>query len=391
MKLAGKIGFRKVMVGLFALYFFFIFVFFKISNPVKLVEEVNLYYPNVDGYLSHLTPGMLQYLPNQWVADFLFNIARGRLTTALPYAEILLSVTVIAFCICLLVAHRFYYKSWLVSLQVQSDARAPYDPTKIKLIDFRSGSLLPSQLEVLLKKEFFTFFREASQWIHLVVMIVLSGLFAVSVSNLKLQLRVLDVQFLTYLILFAFGGFLVSSLALRFSYPMIGLEGSAFWTMRSCPIKENKIFFVKLAISIIMVLILAEFVAISSNIPFVRMTERRPLLMWFGIFSAMWISLATVSLNLGLGGYFANYSEKNPIRAASTQGATLTFLLTLVYLIVLVVIIIVPLSSYFESLFIFKQFKTEIIVIPGTIFGIISYLLSVFGIIVGLRSMRRDF
>jgi hypothetical protein len=113
--------------------------------------------------------------------------------------------------------------------------------------------------------------------------------------------------------------------------------------------------------------------------------------MWFGIFSAAWISLTTVSLNLGLGGYFANYSEKNPIRAASTQGATLTFLLTLVYLILLVVIIIVPLSSYFESLFIFKQFKTEIIVIPGTIFGIISYLLSVFGIIVGLRSMRRDF
>lgn len=184
---------------------------------------------------------------------------------------------------------------------------------------------------------------------------------------------------------------MVSSLALRFSFPMIGLEGKTFWALRSSPVKENKILFVKFILGFILVFLIAEFVAISSNIPFVRLTVRRPLLLWFGIFSAAWISITTVSLNLGFGGYFADYNERNPIRAASTQGATLAFLSSLAYLILLVVVIIVPLSSYFQSLIVYQTFRTKIIVIPGTLFGVISYLLSVFGIMIGLQSMRRDF
>ncbi len=345
----------------------------------------------MDAYLSQTTPGFLQYLPNQWVAEFLFYVARGEVIKALPYAGILLSITAIAFGICLFVAHRFYYRSWLVSLQVQSAAQAPYDPARKHFLDFRSKSLFSSQIEVLVKKEFFTFFREASQWIHFVVMVILTGLFSVSVSHLDLRLRVLDMQLLTYLVLFAFGGFMVSSLALRFVFPMIGLEGQAFWALRSSPMKESKIFQVKFVLGFLPVFVLAEYIAISSNIPFVKITEMRPLLLWFGIFSAFWISLTTVSLNLGFGGYFANYLERNPIRAASTQGATLTFLVTLLYLFTLVVIVFVPISAYFAMLFRFRYFQTELIVLPGTLFAVVSYLLSALGLIVGLRSCAEIF
>jgi hypothetical protein len=198
-------------------------------------------------------------------------------------------------------------------------------------------------------------------------------------------------QLITYLVLFAFGGFMVGSLALRFVFPLIGLEGQAFWTLRTSPIKESKIFLVKFFMGFLIVLILAEYIAISSNIPFTKITEMRPLLLWFGIFSAFWISLTTVSLNLGFGGYFANYFERNPIRAASTQGATLTFLVTIIYLIVLVALVFVPISTYFTTVFRFQYFPVKLIVLPGTLFAVISCLLSVFGLIIGLRSMRRDF
>ena len=391
MKLAGRVGFRKVMAGLFALYFMFIYLFFDSANPIMLVEKVNRYYPHIDAYLSQTTPVFFHYLPNQWVAEFLFYVARGEILTALPFAGLLLAVTACAFGLCLFVAHRFYYRSWLISLQVQSAEQAPYDPARKRILDFRSRSILSQQWEVLLKKEFFSFFREASQWIHLVVMIVLTGLFAISVSNLNLRIRVMDVQLLTYLVIFAFGGFMVSSLALRFVFPMIGLEGNAFWVLKSSPIKESKIFAVKFLLGFVTVFFLAEYITISSSIPFVRITEMRPLLMWFGIFSAFWISLTTVALNLGLGGYFANFLERNPIRAASTQGATLTFLFSLIYLIVMVVIVLVPVSGYFASLFQFKHFKMDIIVLPGTLYAVVSYLFSALGFVVGLRSLRRDF
>ena len=391
MKLAGRIGFRKVMAGLFIVYFFFIFIFFDSSNPMRLVEKLNRFFPNMDAYLIQSTPEFLRYLPNQWVAEFLYYSARGEMMNALPYVGILLIVTVAAFSVCLYVAHRFYYQSWLVSLQVQSTVQAPTDPVRKHFFDFRSQSSFSSQIEVLLKKEVLTFIREASQWIHLVVMIILTVLFSISVSNLNLRLHVFDMHLITYLVLFAFGGFMVGSLALRFVFPLIGLEGQAFWTLRTSPIKESKIFLVKFFIGFLIVFILAEYIAISSNIPFTKIIEKRLLLLWFGIFSAFWISLTTVTLNLGFGGYFANYFERNPIRAASTQGATLTFLVTIIYLIVLVVLVFVPISAYFTTVFRFQYFPMKLIVLPGALFAVISCLLSAFGFIIGLRSMRRDF
>jgi hypothetical protein len=258
-------------------------------------------------------------------------------------------------------------------------------------MDFRSRSLFSSQSEVLIKKEFFTFIRETSQWIHLAVMIILTGLFAISVSNINLTLHIMDVQLLTYLVMFVFGGFMISSIALRFVFPMIGLEGQTFWALRSSPIKESKIFFIKFVLGIVLVLPIAEYIAIASNIPFISKTELRSLFLWFGIFNAFWISLTMVSFNLGLGGFFANYLERNPIRAASTQGATLTFLAALLYLIVIVVIILVPVSGYFAALFQFKIFRVQTILTAGMILAVVSVLLSALGFIVGLRSMRRDF
>lgn len=391
MKLAGRVGFRKVMAGLFALYFFFIYLFFDSSNPITLVEKVNRFYPNVDEYLSHAAPGYLQYLPNHWVAQFFFYSARGDIMKALPFAGILLFVSIAAFGVLLIAANRFYYRSWLVSLDVQSAAQKIYDPAHRHFMDFRSRSIFSSQSEVLIKKEFFAFIREASQWIHLVVMIILTGLFAISVSKINLTLHIMDVQMLTYLVMFVFGGFMISSIALRFVFPMIGLEGQTFWALRSSPMKESKIFFIKFIIGMVLVLPIAEYIAIASNVPFISKTELHSMLLWFGIFNAFWISLTMVSFNLGLGGFFANYLERNPIRAASTQGATLTFLASLLYLIVIVVIILIPVSGYFAALFQFKIFRVQTILIAGMILGVVSLLLSALGFIVGLRSIRRDF
>jgi amino acid transporter len=98
-----------------------------------------------------------------------------------------------------------------------------------------------------------------------------------------------------------------------------------------------------------------------------------------------------VSFNLGFGGFFVNYRERNPIRAASTQGATLTFLATLLYLIVIVVIILVPVSAYFAALFQFKTFNVKLLLIAEMLIAVASCFLSALGFIVGLRSLRRDF
>jgi hypothetical protein len=159
----------------------------------------------------------------------------------------------------------------------------------------------------------------------------------------------------------------------------------------SAPLNLKKPYFIKFVLGLLLVLIPASLVAIFSNTPFVRMSERRPLLMYFGIYNAFWVTLTLVSLNLGLGGYFANFKEKNPIRIASSQGATLTFLMSLVYLMALVSIIIIPLTEYFQTLFQFVPFDISTIVAPATTLYMLSATLSAFALVVGYRSLQRDF
>lgn len=391
MKAASKLGFRKVVGGLAVLYIAVVVLFFQVSNPITLVQKTQGMDLNADGYIKVLDSGLLSNLPNAWASDVLFFIARGNSALAVTHAAQLLLVTIAVFAVVLFVAHRFYYRSWLVTFEFQARSNTVQSGRRMKLFDFRKKSSLSPQMESLLKKEYFQFFREASQWIHLALMAVMVAVFALSVGNVNLRLRVTTIQTIGYLVLYAFGGFLSCSLALRFIFPAVSMEGNSFWSQRSAPLNLKKPFFVKFALGFLLVLVPALLVAVFSNAPFVRTFEQRPLLMYFGIFSAFWVSLTLVSLNLGLGGYFVNYKEKNPIRLASSQGATLTFLMSLVYLISLVSIVIIPLTEYFQSLFQFLPFEMSTIVAPATTFYMLSASLSAFALVVGLRSLQRDF
>ncbi|MGA3243673.1 MAG: hypothetical protein ABSE41_03595 [Bacteroidota bacterium] len=391
MKVASRWGFRKVMSGLAILYIAMVALFFRYSNPIELVEYGQRLNLDTSASMMGLDSGILANLPNAWVSNVLFYIARGNSALAFIHGARLFLLTAAMFGVVLYVAHRFYYKSWLVTFEFQARSNTVQSGKRMKVFDFRRTSSLRPQMEVLLKKEYFQFFRESSQWIHLALMIVLVGVFAVSVGNLNLKLRVTEIQTVGYLILYAFGGFLSCSLALRFLFPAISIEGKSFWTQLSAPLDLKKPYLIKFTIGFFIVLTLALLVAVFSNAPFVRMSERRPILMYFGVYSAFWVSLTLVSLNLGLGGYFANFKEKNPIRIASSQGATLTFLMSLVYLMTLVSIVIIPLTEYFQSLFQFLPFDISTIVAPATTLYMLSAALSAFALVVGLRSLQRDF
>jgi ABC-2 type transport system permease protein len=387
-KVASKFGFRKVVTGIASLYIVIVVVFFKFSNPITMLEGAGRLQTLS---LSSSGGGILSFMPNALASNVLYYATMDKLLLSIGNAALLLLVTSAMFTFVLFIGRRYYYRTWLMTFEFQAKSNTVASGRRTKLFDFRKHSYLPPQLEVLLKKEFFQFFRESSQWMHLLLLLVLVLVFAISIQNINVSLRVAEILTVGYLILYAFAGFLSCSLALRFVFPAVSLEGKAFWTQLSAPIKLNKVYILKFAIGIVLVFLPALLTSILSNYPYVRMTERRPLLMYFGLFSTAWVTLTLVSLNLGLGAYFANYQEKNPIRVASSQGATLTFLVSLVYLVTLVSIVIIPLQDYFQSLFRFLPFDMSVIVAPGTTVAMLSAGLSAFALVVGYRSLQRDF
>ncbi len=387
MKIASHIGIRWLLAAVTVVYLSAIYVYFRITNPVQLVAEVMKHFPFVNEYFGYLDPPFVRFLPNHWVSEFLYWWINGDEGRAIPYFMILILTTVGLMILAGLLARRLYYKSWLAA----SDARSLRGPggaiSGPRLMVFGRRGFFAPQTDVIMKRDFWMFFREPSQWLHLGLMILLILIFLVSTGSLQLRLTQPFLQVVSFLVVFLFNGFLIASVSLRFVFPSFSLEGEPYWAVRSAPMGVTRLYWHKFLVSFILVLVVGEVLAVVSN----SLVRDDPLLVEVAAVTTAFVALTLTGLNLASGRYFATFREKNPIRIASSQGATLTFLASMVYLAAVVVVLAVPLNSYFELMIIRGRITTEWVYLPLILIGIVSVTVFLASTAVGLKSVRRDF
>jgi ABC-2 type transport system permease protein len=384
--LADKISIRRLIGGVLLVYLASVYLYFRFTNPMQLTEQVMKFYPNVNAYYGQFDPAFVPYLPSHWLADALYFIVRGEASVALPYVVVLLLVTSGALLLCAFLGGRLYYKTWLVAQRMRLQ-RLERRAGPARFFDFQRASALQPQTEVLLKKDYWQFFRESSQWLHLLVLLFLMLVFIVSMSNLELKTTIPFLQTVSYLVVMTFNGFLIASVALRFIFPILSLEGQSFWAVRSAPVRLRKIYWMKFRIGLTLVLLIALLLSLLSNF---SLRSHEPLMM-SALLSALTLGVGLVALNLGAGAYFVDYREKSPIRIASSEGASLTFLLSLAYLILVVSIFFMPVHQYFEHIIFHREYSSTGLSI-AVAFALTSTLVVVLGAtLVGARSFEKDF
>ena len=91
-----------------------------------------------------------------------------------------------------------------------------------------------------------------------------------------------------------------------------------------------------------------------------------------------------------MGGIFANYKEKNAIRLASSQGASITFLITLLYLVLLIAILFIPVSNYFYSLERGLKLSTWNLMTTSLILFILGCIITIASLRLGIKSFVKD-
>jgi O-antigen/teichoic acid export membrane protein len=102
------------------------------------------------------------------------------------------------------------------------------------------------------------------------------------------------------------------------------------------------------------------------------------------------VTITLVSLNFGMGAAYANYKEKNPIRVASSQGASLTFLFTIIYLVFLIVLLFAPLSNYFYEFNNSGLASLSQLIYTSLILGTLAFISSYISISKGIKHFRKD-
>jgi ABC-2 type transport system permease protein len=383
-QVGARIGFRLLLGLLAATYVISVYAYFQMTNPMSLVEEVMKLWPNVNEYLGYLDPPFVKILPSHWVAEFLYWSLHDDYARALPYFSLLLLTMFGLIALAGLIARKYYYESWLAVSDLQLSRQARNGMRGVFQLG-RRGIFKP-QIDVLLRRDVSLFFREPSQWLHLILMSVLIVMFLVSVGTMNLRYEHAAMRTNAFLAVFLFNGFLVASVALRFVFPVISLEGDTFWSVRTSPFMMKKLYWYKVFISFSLVLFLAEFLTLSSIQLFAsdwHLTAIAGGIIFF-------VVLTLVGANVAAGGYFAMYREKNAIRIASSQGASLTFLGSMVYLTLVTVVLVVPIHEYFQGNGLVGGKSNQWVLLATSIIAAISILIFVASSTIGLKSIRQS-
>ena len=385
MRFAESLGVRKLVLLLVIAYLGGLSLYFGMTNPVQLQAQVMEHFPHVDQYFGYLDPPVAKFLPNHWVAESLYWTMRGDESHALSYVVLLAGVTIAVFVLMLWTAKRLFYASWLSSLNLRKTVEAPGG--LLKAWSLTSRSRFEPQSTVLVKKEFWQFFREPSQWIHLTIIAVLIVTFISSVAQINLRQPLPFLQTISYMVVLLFNIFLIASIALRFVFPSISAEGMNFWKILSAPVDRRKLFWLKFTLYLAPILLTSEMLVIFSH----HSIRNYPLLVQLASIIMLFASLALTALNLGSGSFFSTYREKDPIRVASSQSATLTFLLCIVYLTATVSCLFVPFNGYFAFILRAVPFDQSTVYFGVMLVCILSASLCAGSLALGLRALRRDF
>ena len=387
LRLASKFGLRKVIIAIGVIYASWIVGFYYISSPIDLVRRVFEYFPNINQYFGFLESPLIKALPNFWVADALYWITQGQFNKALSLIALNLILAAALFSLAMLIAKNWYYKTWITSLELNSDLKIK-NTLNVGLFGFEKKSHLNSVDEVIIKREFLLFFREPGQWIHLSVMLFLMGIFIISISGIRIIIAENYyndyLKTIIYLVVSLFSIFMVAALSLRFVFPLISLEGETVWKIRSSPLDYKPLLIKRLLVYFTLIFILGQLITFFANFQFPYE------LSIIGQINSTFIIISIVSLNFGMGGYFSNYKEKNPIRIASSQGASLTFLLILLYLVLLIALLFIPIYNYFQSAHSYLIAPLRDLILTSLILFVLSLIIAFVFINLGLKSFRRD-
>ena len=387
LRLASIFGIKKVLVTIASVYASATILFYYFSSPIKLVTNVFEYFPNINNYFGFLENPAVKFLPNHWVAEALYWITTGKVHAAGWYIYLLIVASVLFFLCSLLIAKKWFYKTWLLFLNLSSELSVKKKNNSKVIFSFENKSSLKPRREALIKRELLLFIREPSQWSHFIVMMFLISIFILSISSIDvIILKSYDIYLKTliYLVIYLFNVFLIASLSIRFIFPLVSLEGETIWKVRSAPLNYKKLMLTRLFIYFFVIFMIGQVLNFVSNyqfsIPLAAISQ----------LNTAFVTITLVSLNFGMGAVFANYKERNPIRVASSQGASLTFLFTIIYLVFLIILLFAPVSNYFYAIEKRNLLSVSQLLYTSLMLGVVTLIFSYLSISKGVRHFNKD-
>lgn len=335
---------KDVLVLLALLLFVALYILFRVLQPEKLVNPDA--FPSIVQYLTAMRGPVTPLLPSAWASEVLSQLLRASRGDAVFYSLMLWSTAAAGVVIGEWVCTKIYMSGWSRS---QEGKKAPLSRSRIAELFFRSTSLpFQGKIRAIVVKDMKLFFRDASQWSQLFLLLALIIVYLYSFKLLPIERAAMPSFFLQNLISFlnlGMVGFVTSAVAARFVFPTVSLEGESFWIIRSSPISLRNFLWSKFWSSLLPLLVLSEILIVMSNI----LLKVTPFMMGIGIITMFLITFGITSLGVGLGAAFPRFKHENAAQIPTGFGGIVYMLTALIFIGVVIFLEAWPVYRLFTA------------------------------------------
>jgi len=293
------------------------FLTVRMLRPERLAETDGLV--GFAAFLVGFGGAPSPYLPTTWAGEVLIPLLGARDGDPLFFLALLASTAAVLFLASSALVERAFLTAWTRAQQ----GRVGGSPTR-RLARFLHAATrpLPRATGLLLTKDVTVFLRDASQWSQLLLLAALVGIYVFNFRALPtsdgtpLAIVLRDVAAFCNLGLAAF---VTTAVAVRFVFPMISLEGRAWWILRSAPISLRELWWSKFWIGYAPLLVLGVVLVAATN-HFLHVGHGLTM-----VFAATLVPLvaAIVSLGLAFGAAYPRLDTQNAAQIATGFGAIL--------------------------------------------------------------------
>ncbi len=335
---------KDILVLLGLLFFVVMYILFRMLKPERLVDPDT--FPSLVQYLTAMRSPVSPFLPSQWASEALSPLLRQAKGDSPFYLLMLWSTAGAVMVIGEWLCKKIYYSGWSHS---QEGKKARISRSRLADAFFRIVALpFSGQMKAIVQKDIKLFFRDTSQWSQLFLLFALMIVYLYSFKLLPVERAAMPSFFLQNTISFlnlGMVGFVTASVAIRFVFPAVSLEGASFWIIRSAPLSLNKFLWAKFWSSLLPLLVLSELLIVLSN----TLLKATPFMMWLGIVTVFMMTFGITALGVGLGAIFPKFKYENVAQIPTGFGGIVYMLLTMLFIFIVVILEAWPVYKIFTS------------------------------------------
>ncbi len=317
-----------------------VMVLFRLIRPEQLARPEG--FKSLVEFITVLRGPTSPFLPSEWLQRTLMGYLSGRFD-ALPLY--LLWSTAAGLLVLGGMLHWQLYGKGFTKAQESGERWA-----KEGMLSRAVGRALRpwgTQRRELVMKELRVFFRDTTQWSQLILLAVLIAVYVVNIKFLPLTgdgITFFIVNLIPFLNL-ALAGFVLASIAARFLFPAVSLEGRTWWLLRASALSMRQLLWAKFWVGTLPLLVIALGIVGVTN----TLLKVSPFMFAVSVGSITLLTFALAGLAVGFGTLYPRFESENAAQIPTSFGGLLYMMTAVTVIGAVLVLEARPVYAYLSA------------------------------------------